>query len=1301
MTENSNFAQPSIPKFDGYYEHWAMLMENLLRSKEYWTMIEHGVLAAPVNATVEQQRLADASKLMDLKVKNYLFQSIDRTILETILERDTAKNIWDAMRRKYQGSNKVKRAQLQSLRREFEILEMEESESVTEFIARTLKIANNMTAHGERMEQVTVVEKILRSMTEKFNYVVCSITESNDVTTMSIDELQSSLLVHEKLMKGKKTHGVIVGEEQALKVSNAGRGRGRGSSSRGRGRGNQSKEHVECFKCHKLGHYKNECPDWDTNANYAEFGSKEEMLLMAFSGMNTDCKHIAWYLDSGCSNHMVGNKDWLFEFDESFRESVKLGNDSKMAVMGKGNVKLDMEGKIIVITDVYYLPGLSNNLLSIGQLQQKSITIIFKNNICQLFHEEKGLIISTAMTANRMYIIYAPVIIPNCLQITKEEETDLWHKRYAHLSLRGLKVLTGKKMVRGLPELKDSEEKCGDCLSGKQHRDSIPKQANWRASEKLELVHSDICGPLNPKSNGGNRYFITFTDDLTRKTWTYFMQEKSSAFELFKRFKSLVEKESGCLIKCLRTNRGGEFTSAMFNDFCSSQGIKRQLTAAYTPQQNGVSERKNRTLLNMVRSMLSCREVPKRFWPEAVNWATHVMNRCPTFAVKNITPEEAWSGHKPSVKYFRIFGCVAHVHIPDAQRKKLDKKSIRCIHLGVSEESKAYKLYNPKEKKIIVSRDVVFEENKSWNWDKKAESSKNVQYGSDNDDDNDDIAAGNKGVNHDEADIDNENVNGNHDSDMDLENTSDESLSPRQRRPPGYLSDYVTRTEELDNIDQLQNLAIAMFSTSEDPETYEDAAKLKGAKAIGVKWIFKTKFNENGKIEKYKARLVAKGYSQKHGVDYGEVYAPVARWDTIRTILCLAAYEKWPVLQLDVKSAFLHSELMEDVYVMQPLGYQRGKSDEVYKLKKALYGLKQAPRAWYSKIESHFMTEKFEKCTHEATLFVKQGSNQKILIVSIYVDDLIYTGNDVLMMDEFKASMKEKFAMTDLGKMKYFLGVEVSQSEQGIFIYQHKYSAEILKRFGMMDCNKVCSPIVTGCKLVKDENGKATDATTYKQMIGCLMYLLATRPDMTFAVCLAARYMERPTEMHVAVVKRIMRYLKGTMKFDILYKCKSDIGLTLQGWSDSDYAGDHDDRKSTYGYVFTLGDSAICWSSKKQPIVTLSTTEAEYVAAASCACQCLWLKNVLDHLHIEQVGSIIVNCDNSSTIKLSKNPIMHGRSKHIDVRFHFLRDLSKDGVIELKFCKSQEQLADIMTKPLKLDSFCKLREGIGMCEFQN
>jgi hypothetical protein len=280
------------------------------------------------------------------------------------------------MKRKYQGSTKVKRAQLQALRREFEILTMKDSETVDEYFSRTLAIANRMTAHGERMEQVMGVEKILRSIPSKFNYVVCSIEESNDVTTLSIDELQSSLIVHEQRMIGQKESN----EEQALKISNAGRssGRGRGrSSTRGRGRGKQSKEHVECFKCHKLGHYQNECPSWEDNANYAEFGEEEETLLMAKTDQGHEIQEEAWYLDSGCSNHMIGNKDWLFDFDSSFRDSVKLGNDAKMSVMGKENVKLFINGKIHVISNVYYLPGLNTNLFSVGQLQQKNVTLVF------------------------------------------------------------------------------------------------------------------------------------------------------------------------------------------------------------------------------------------------------------------------------------------------------------------------------------------------------------------------------------------------------------------------------------------------------------------------------------------------------------------------------------------------------------------------------------------------------------------------------------------------------------------------------------------------------------------------------------------------------------------------------------------------------------------------------------------------------------------------------------------------------------------------------------------------------------
>ncbi|KAB2636175.1 hypothetical protein D8674_026709 [Pyrus ussuriensis x Pyrus communis] len=302
------------------------------------------------------------------------------------------------------------------------------------------------------------------------------------------------------------------------------------------------------------------------------------------------------------------------------------------------------------------------------------------------------------------------------------------------------------------------------------------------------------------------------------------------------------------------------------------------------------------------------------------------------------------------------------------------------------------------------------------------------------------------------------------------------------------------------------------------------------------------------------------------------------------------------------------------------------------------------------------------------------------------------------MFEQFKKSMMVEFDMTDLGKMRYFLGIEVIQGSGGIFISQRKYAQEILERFNMHQCNSVLNPIVPGFKLTKDEGGIKVDGTVYKQMVGSLMYLTATRPDLMFVVSLISRYMERPTEVHMQTAKRVLRYVKGTTDLGIFYKKGGTEELI--GYTDSDYAGDQDDRKSTSGYVFMVNMGAVSWSSKKQPVVTLSTTEAEFIAAASSACQVVWLRRILESLNHEQRSPIVVYCDNISTIKLSRNPVLHGRSKHIDVRFHFLRNLVKDEVLELVHCSSLEQVADIFTKPLKVDLFLKLRGLLGVCKLQ-
>ncbi|XP_017618008.1 uncharacterized mitochondrial protein AtMg00810-like [Gossypium arboreum] len=274
-------------------------------------------------------------------------------------------------------------------------------------------------------------------------------------------------------------------------------------------------------------------------------------------------------------------------------------------------------------------------------------------------------------------------------------------------------------------------------------------------------------------------------------------------------------------------------------------------------------------------------------------------------------------------------------------------------------------------------------------------------------------------------------------------------------------------------------------------------------------------------------------------------------------------------------------------------------------------------------------------------------NDRKLLMVCLYVDDLIFTGNDQIMFDKFKKSMMAEFDMSDLGRMHYFLGIEVAQSDTGIFISQRKYVQEILKKFQMADCNPVGKPTETSLKLVKDDNGRDVDNTLYKQIMGSLMYLTTTRPNITYTVNLICRFMECPKEMYLQTAKRIFRYLQGTIDYGILYKKAEKSALI--GFMDSDYAGDQDDRKNTSGYVFMLGSGAVSLSSRKQPIVTLSATEAQLVVASACVCQVIWMRKLLEEVHFKQMGLTLIYCDNSSIINLSKNPILYGRSKHIDV----------------------------------------------------
>ncbi|GJW45315.1 retrovirus-related pol polyprotein from transposon TNT 1-94 [Tanacetum coccineum] len=452
----------------------------------------------------------------------------------------------------------------------------------------------------------------------------------------------------------------------------------------------------------------------------------------------------------------------------------------------------------------------------------------------------------------------------------------------------------------------------------------------------------------------------------------------------------------------------------------------------------------------------------------------------------------------------------------------------------------------------------------------------------------------------------------------------------------------------------------------------------------------------NVTISRNKDRLVARGYRQEEGINFEESFALVARLDAIRIFLAYAAHMNMIVYQMDVKTAFLNDILREEVYVSQPDGFvDQDNPNHVYKLKKALYGLKQAPRAWYDLLSKFLLSQEFSKGTVDPTLFIRR-QGKDILLVQIYVDDIIFASTTPELCDQFSKIMCSKFKMSMMGKISFFLGLQISQSPRGIFINQSKYALESLKKYGMESSDPVDTPMVEKSKLDEDTQGKAVDPTHYRGMVGTLMYLTASRPDLTFVVCMCARYQAKPTEKHLHAIKRIFKYLRGTINRGLWYLKDSSIALTA--YADADHAGCQDTRRSTSGCMQLLGDRLVSWSSKRQKSAAISSTKAEYIALSGCCAQVLWMRSQLTDYGLG-FNKIPMYCDNKSAIALCCNNVQHSRSKHIDIRFHFIKEQVENGVVELYFVNTEYQLADIFTKALGRERIEFLINKLGMRSF--
>jgi transposase InsO family protein len=631
------------------------------------------------------------------------------------------------------------------------------------------------------------------------------------------------------------------------------------------------------------------------------------------------------------------------------------------------------------------------------------------------------------------------------------------------------------------------------CILGKHHRDNFEKRASWHASSPLQLVHSDLCGPLSSPSFSRCKYFLTFINDFSRRTWVYFVKLKREFFDKLLAYKALVEKQSGHQIQKLRTYNGGKYVNNNFSSYCTTQGIQMQHIVPYTPQQNGVSEKKNRTLKEIDNCMIHSKGLSLKYWAEEINSANYIVNCTPTKALKNLTSKEAWTKIKPDVCHFRVFGNIAWAHIPQEKRKALQPQSENCIFVGYSEDVKGYRLLQLHCNEIITRRDVKFDENllayepKSMIVPSSAceSSSAFVPYYvlimvSSSDDDSED-----------------------ENKPMPSHLPPDGSFEP-EPAPSPQLPRWVRSTWETfgdlvgDPSDQCQTHSqfqqasslLAQVSETRDPETFvedsghpdwdttmnEEYRSLmakdtwdlvplpKGRKLVRCKWVYKTKYASDGSDERHKAQLVSKVFSQVEGIEYNETFTPVAKMNSICLVISLAASHKWEVHHMDVKSVFLHGDLQEEIYMEQPPSYVQNDSSLVFRLNKSLYGLKQAPQAWYAKMENFHIDTEFSRCHFDPNVYTNKVGSHLIILV-IYVDELTLTSSDSKLLNHVETTLKKIFEMTDLGFLHYFLGLQVLQTNEGIFLSQSKYACDLLRRFHMDDCKPTPSPFHSGANL--------------------------------------------------------------------------------------------------------------------------------------------------------------------------------------------------------------------------------------------
>ena len=1271
------------------------------------------------------EELSNAQKLKDADIYAELLQCLDDKSIALVMRdsSDSGRAAVKILREHYLRQSKPRLVQMYT---ELCTLSMSDSETITDFLIRAERASTALKAAGEVVSDGLLIAMVVKALPTHFE-TFATLASQNMNDDISFMKFKVSLRSFEEAHSQRNQPE---NDNKVMKTIVRDRGRDRVSN-------NDGPLKLTCYRCKEPGHKAADCyaklPDNTSErwCNYCKSTTHDTKFCRklkdkAKSAQDTvvdidesynhnvfkvdvhdtpdmhDSDFACTFLvDCGATSHIVKDRSLFVHLDgnfESEKHVIELADGSQCTnvVKGKGEAQVvfhDVEGnpQEVSLTNALYVPSYNQNIFSVQAATNKGAKLTFDKDSANM---------TSAKNVKFDIQRYGRLYYLNSISSMTESRRSLeqWHKSLGHCNVPD--VIATEKVVNGMNITDKKAFDCSSCTMGKMS-ESRSRKPDSKSSEPFEFVHCDLAGPMETISIDGHKYAMLFVDDHTGANTVYFLKAKSDAIDAARKF--LADTAPYGKIKKIRTDNGTEFTNAEFKKLMIENCIKHETSAPYSAHQNGTVERGWRTLFDMARTLLIDSNTPKFLWPYAVLMSMHIRNRCINHRIGK-TPYEAMTGNKPNLSKLHLFGsnCFAYIQ----QKKKLDPRAEPCIFLGYDKYSPAHFVFFPEENKIKRVRCVKFTDSFGTKSDEKAaEPADPCEI---RDDCTVELT--------DPYEIKD-------DSTDETESKSDDSgkrdLPARERKRPKKYDDYLTDLNC--NIDyccravlcipQTYNDAITCDEATmwteametemkalNDNETYELTKLPKGEHLVGGKWVYALKEGSDGS-KTYKARYVAKGYSQTEGINYDEVFSPTAKMTSLRMIMQMIVEYDMKVSQLDVKSAFLNAPLEHEVYVKQPEGFHIGSEGgmNVWKLRKSLYGLKQSGRNWNKTLHDFLTDLSFTQSLSDPCVYTIKHDDV-LCIVLIWVDDLIIASNDDDLMSHTKNGLMSRFRMKDMGVLKYFLGIEFEFTGDTVKMKQTRYLQKVLDRFNMNDCKPRSTPCEMKLHFSDSDQPVSDQNSNYREMVGSLIYAMTTsRPDLCYVVTRLSQYLDKPSKECFSYVKHALQYVKTTLHYGLTFR-KSTSGLKIHGYSDSDWASGPD-RKSLSGYCYALNDHGpvISWRCKKQHSVALSSCEAEYMALSLACQEALFLKQLLNDLDVKQHDQVTLFGDNQGAISLSKNNMSTQRSKHIDIRYHFVRSTINDGHLILLHVPTDQNFADVFTKPFgktKLGMFVPFLFGL-------